>query len=651
MRIQKAVLSFLVIFGLPFFSIAQVSHGGTPLGLQKQFQSAAKSQKLDAYGIGSVDAVALIKEDRLKGLNRVAKGVDVSINLDNRGTWTTLDNGDKVWRIKIESDNALGMSVLFRKFRIPHGGKLFAYTPDGTQIKGSYTHLNNKPSEKFMIGIIKGGDMILEYYEPAAVSGLGYFEIYKAFKVYDGAVFQSDLPSTNKKLAAKDFGDSAECHINANCTEAQDWSTYKRGIARITMIFDDAMGFCTGTLMNNVAEDETPYILTAFHCSRAAEGPIYDHWQFDFNYIGTDCTNPDTEPVAQSIQGASFRAGHEPSDFVLLELNEDIPTNFDVLYHGWDRSAAAPDTAIMMHHPQGDIMKYAFAANDIAVWNNAINWSSGVTTPPMHHFRTFLKEGAFETGSSGSSFINSNGHVVGQLHGGTAMCSGSITYIGRLFRSWSNSAVNNSLQPFLDPQNSGVMTLDAKETSTVEGVMIAGKVVSVKGVPMEGVEIQLAGSQTASTTTDVDGNYSFLDLPTDGDYIITPIKNSPHFDGISTADMVALQRDILGINEFDSPDKFIAADANNNQKISTGDMLAIQRLILGIYTDFPDNTSWRFYTSDFPAGLSEPNPFTAVSTTGSMDSATISMPAGSIMDLDFVGVKVGDPSQSVNPNK
>ena len=111
MRIQKAILFFLVIFGLPYVSIAQTSYGGSPIGLQKSFLSASKNQSISTTSIGDVNSDALLHEDRIKGLNRFATSTEVSLNLDRGGTWTDLSNGDKLWRAKLKSSNALGVSV------------------------------------------------------------------------------------------------------------------------------------------------------------------------------------------------------------------------------------------------------------------------------------------------------------------------------------------------------------------------------------------------------------------------------------------------------------------------------------------------------------------------------------------------------------
>jgi hypothetical protein len=53
---------------------------------------------------------------------------------------------------------------------------------------------------------------------------------------------------------------------------------------------------------------------------------------------------------------------------------------------------------------------------------------------------------------------------------------------------------------------------------------ISGRVVDQRGAPLSGVTIALSGLQSATTTTDSDGQYVFSSLPTSGSYSITPMK-------------------------------------------------------------------------------------------------------------------------------
>ena len=58
-------------------------------------------------------------------------------------------------------------------------------------------------------------------------------------------------------------------------------------------------------------------------------------------------------------------------------------------------------------------------------------------------------------------------------------------------------------------------------------------------------------------------------MPKGGDYIINPYSNDNPLNGVSTLDIVEIQRHILGMQSLDSPYKIIAADINNDKTLST----------------------------------------------------------------------------------
>ena len=57
-------------------------------------------------------------------------------------------------------------------------------------------------------------------------------------------------------------------------------------------------------------------------------------------------------------------------------------------------------------------------------------------------------------------------------------------------------------------------------------------------------------------------------------------------NGVSTLDLVHIQRHILGIQSLNDPYNAIAADADNNGKISASDLTVIRKAILGISSSF-----------------------------------------------------------------
>ena len=54
---------------------------------------------------------------------------------------------------------------------------------------------------------------------------------------------------------------------------------------------------------------------------------------------------------------------------------------------------------------------------------------------------------------------------------------------------------------------------------------ITGRITDVAGAGMSEVAVALSGSQTVMTQTNSNGDYTFADLPTSGQYLITPTKN------------------------------------------------------------------------------------------------------------------------------
>ncbi len=118
-------------------------------------------------------------------------------------------------------------------------------------------------------------------------------------------------------------------------------------------------------------------------------------------------------------------------------------------------------------------------------------------------------------------------------------------------------------------------------------------------------------------------------------YSVVPEKDDNPLNGASPYDLWLISMHISGIQPFTEPWQWIAADVDNNSVIDSADIIELRKLILGIYTDFPDNSSWRFYPSNyvFPPGnpLSQPIPNSL------LISEILADPT-----LKFFGVKIGD---------
>ena len=174
--------------------------------------------------------------------------------------------------------------------------------------------------------------------------------------------------------------------------------------------------------------------------------------------------------------------------------------------------------------------------------------------------------------------------------------------------------------------------------------MVSGQVVTEQGEEVEQIETNLTGPSNylESDMTDASGQYAFANTPLYSSYEVSGTKTDDYLNGVSTLDLVLIQRHILGQNKLDSPYKMIAADINKDNEITTIDLLELRKLILGIYSELPNNASWTLVNSDNT--LTVDNPWNYEETISIQDLAQ------DMDDEDFIGVKIGDVNGSVVAN-
>jgi len=361
-----------------------------------------------------VDAAALMAEDEariaqgVKGPYRFGFNHATDISTANSGTWNILPNGDAVWRVAIECPSAFSINFEFNDYLVPEGGQVFVYNSEGETL-GAFTAESNPGHTILGVTQLPGDRITIEYVEPFAVRGEGFLRIGQVTHAYRD-LFRS----------TKGFGTSGSCNNNVICPEGDPWRPQIRSVAMITV---GGSGICTGQLINNCANNGTPYFLTANHCLGGNNS-----WVFRFNWNSPTCTPTQNAPTNQTVSGSTLRANNAATDVALLQLNSTPPASYNVFYSGWDKSGTAPTSSTCIHHPDGDIKKISFDTNPAtqanfggaACWRIA-TWEDGTTEP----------------GSSGSGLWNQNGLLIGQLYGGQANCSNNVNdYYGRFNNSY-----------------------------------------------------------------------------------------------------------------------------------------------------------------------------------------------------------------------
>jgi len=399
----------------------------------------------------SKDIIAAKENEKNGNYPVIAKHFNINVTSQNAGVWTTLENGDRIWQLRIKSGGAISTCVFFDNFFIPQGAILSEYSPDRSQVF-SYTVDDNQGNFLFSGEFIKGDEHIIEYYEPANVRG-------------QGAMHITDVAHQFRDLEA------GPCHVNVVCTpEGTGWQEKKKGICRIYIVTSAGGGYCSGTLVNNTALNCKRYILTAYHCGGGATTTQLSQWKFYFNYEATQCTGQgDTYGnTTNSFTGCSQRAGGNltgGSDFLLLEMTStSTPTwwAYTAYFNGWTNATSSYAGSTCIHHPAGNNKKISIATS-IPFTNTYPGCAANA-----HWQTTFVAtangHSVPEGGSSGSPLFNGAGLVMGTLTGGATSCTlltGPELY-GKMSYHWISNGTTNAtrLKPWLDPNNSGVTTLN-----------------------------------------------------------------------------------------------------------------------------------------------------------------------------------------------
>jgi len=199
--------------------------------------------------------------------------------------------------------------------------------------------------------------------------------------------------------------------------------------------------------------------------------------------------------------------------------------------------------------------------------------------------------------------------------------------------------VQSSVTTFIDIQDNNNICLPAPpRVATVSGVLAT----EVNAV-VEDVFVNLIGSEL-HTMSNVEGRFDFRNMATGGSYAVNPEKNDDHMNGVSTLDLVFIQRHVLSLAKITSPYKLIAADVNKDQKITAADLVELRKLILGTTAQFANNKSWRFVDKNYTfqdAAYAQGEAFPEVYNIENLNTD---------MTTDFVAVKIGDINGNVKTN-
>ncbi len=140
--------------------------------------------------------------------------------------------------------------------------------------------------------------------------------------------------------------------------------------------------------------------------------------------------------------------------------------------------------------------------------------------------------------------------------------------------------------------------------------------------------------------TSLDGTYCHPAF--DGDYVeVSAHKgNVDYLCGITTADILKIQKHILGVAPFTENWQMICADVNQNGFVTAADISSLRKLILGIEGENYFNSTqrvWEFYNAE----AYNNTPFTGDVPTIT-EKYNVAVSSKPITGKDFYGIKIGD---------
>lgn len=436
----------LILTGFLFFSptiYGQLTRPGNPLPLN---YPGLRSPLLYEFVVSEQEkkqAAGTAEDPRLKPAGSGTM-IETDYNPGNSGTWDTLSDGLKIWRIAFRVKDARLLNLILKPYHVEPGVKIFIYDSLQQNVLGAFTDLNNKPIRLLATGFIPGNLLILELQMPSYLKNNTQLTI---------AGIGCDFEEKAGHKQTKDgwFGLSGECNVDINCNNDESIQLIKNAVVRIVFLGDER---CTGTLLNNTSHDGRNYVLTAGHCINTENEA--NTALFYFSYESPYCSGPDGSN-SHSVSGATIRAGSEQMDFTLLELLDPVPVNFHPYYAGWDNTTSAPSSAYSIHHPQGDVKKISTETAPLTITSFGNEYDKN-----KHWLVKHWETGTTEAGSSGGGIFDSSNRLRGSLTGGEADCDNSVNDYFQMFSHiWKDyPAPENQLAFWLDPINSKTTTLN-----------------------------------------------------------------------------------------------------------------------------------------------------------------------------------------------
>jgi hypothetical protein len=442
--------------------------------------STANAAPLDTVAINLdplIDAAA-------KEKNRFAVDVPHVVRFDREGTWHQSGSAT-TWSYAIQVPSAVSLSFYAPHISLSRNAVL---TVRGKQ--ATYIYRTKDITRASLWSRIAIGDFLeLQLTVPMAERRQIALEIRSFQAGYRGlGSAVPDHPHYARLKAQTRIASSSSCVQNYECAVTS--GNTGPGQATVGLIIANLYQ-CSGTLLNDVPTDGTPFVLTARHCQNGnagggnpgAAGSVRILWD-----AVSACGQPLGtlyDPGIKEQDGATTVV--EQQDAWLIQLDQS-PIVSDSYYAGFDATGGAIVGGYSIHHAlsydkqltdwYGQALAVPMSAGTLGVGYNSNFWE------------VVNQTGNIGPGSSGSALFDQNNHLVGVLSlgristdsSGYGACPvapqtapngsngvGDFTSLAAVWNSTADTTSTTGTKTFqqaLDPQGTGVLTISGSAGGT-----------------------------------------------------------------------------------------------------------------------------------------------------------------------------------------
>lgn len=508
---MRRVLSILL-----FTLLSSTTHAAeheAPFSFNLDRGTIAPLNEVEQIRFKALDLDVLAQADATRessdGTTRFAFPHEVVLSTERFGHWDEIGE-ISVWRLRFEAAGATLINFGFRDVQMPQGSQLFIYSPEaaGQQVVDTYKVIGpygseiNQPHGQFWTPNLYGARAVVEVSMPTRLREQFSLTVQQVSHGYRGFGSKApgyqqvldDLDGTGKQSCSTLGGArSGSCNQDVACLSEDDpWNLPRQSVGAYQV---NGVDFCTGSLVNNTNNDRRMLFMTARHCIGPSDAPnVVIFWNYEWptcrrpgDSSGSQVNPPDPN---QSSSGTTFLAatrnpfsgascpggvGDECSDMMLVEVNDEPETEWNLYWSGWDRrpppticaqgpGASTDGLCASIHHPGVDEKRITWVDTNIQI--GSIAGSNNVHWHPFWHPNPpelpnmppggALPPAVTEGGSSGSPLYSADQRLIGVLSGGPAFCGATgaslSDFYGGLFHGWDGLGTPTTrMRDHLDP--------------------------------------------------------------------------------------------------------------------------------------------------------------------------------------------------------